>query len=109
MLAHKLVRYGIGGRTVQELSDEMTVDEFLRWAAFSSLEPFGDDRNDWHFARLLEQTYNMNRGKSKASKPAKAFLLEFRQTGKEMSLQEMEMALMMRFAAMGGRFPEQKH
>jgi hypothetical protein len=47
----------------------------------------------------------MNRGKSKASKPAKAFLLEFRQTGKEMSLQEMEMALMMRFAAMGGRFP----
>jgi len=106
MLAHRLVRYGIGGRTVQELSDVMTVDEFLRWAAFSSLEPFSDDRNDWHFARLMEQQYNINRGKGKASKPAKAFLLQFRQTSREMSMQEMEMALMMQFTKMGGRFPE---
>lgn len=106
MLAHKLVRYGIGGRTVQELSDTMTVNEFLRWAAFSSLEPFGDDRNDWHFARLLEQQFNMNRGKGKASKPPKAFLLQFRQHSREMTLEEMEMALMMQYAAMGGRFTE---
>ena len=106
MLAHKLVRYGIGGRTVQELSDTMTVNEFLRWAAFSSLEPFGDDRNDWHFARLMEQQFNMNRGKGKASKPAKAFLLKFQQHSREMTLEEMEMALMMQYAAMGGRFPE---
>lgn len=106
MLAHKLVRYGIGGRTVQELSDTMTVNEFLRWAAFSSLEPFGDERNDWHFARLMEQQFNMNRGKGKASKPAKAFLLQFRQHSREMTLEEMEMALMMQYAAMGGRFPE---
>jgi hypothetical protein len=107
MLAHKLVRYGIGGRTVQELSDGMTVSEFLRWAAFSSLEPFGDEREDWHFARLLEQAYNMHRGKSKSRKPAKSFLLEFKKSGREMTIQEMEMALMTRFAAMGGRFPEQ--
>lgn len=93
---------------MQELSDTMTVDEFLRWAAFSSLEPFGDERNDWHFARLLEQTYNMNRGKGKASKPAKTFLLQFRQQSREMTIEEMEMALMMQYAAMGGRFPSQK-
>ena len=91
---------------MQELSDVMTVSEFLRWAAFSSLEPFSDDRNDWHFARLMEQQYNINRGKGKASKPAKAFLLQFRQTSREMSMQEMEMALMMQFTKMGGRFPE---
>lgn len=93
---------------MQELSDTMTVDEFLRWAAFSSLEPFGDERNDWHFARLLEQQFNMNRGKGKASKPVKAFLLTFRRQSREMSLEEMEMALMMQYAAMGGRFPGQK-
>lgn len=91
---------------MQELSDTMTVDEFLRWAAFSSLEPFGDDRDDWHFARLLEQNYNTHRGKGKSRKPTKAFLLQFRQHGREMSLREMEMALMMQYTAMGGRFPE---
>lgn len=92
---------------MQELSDTMTVDEFLRWAAFSSLEPFGDTRNDWHFARLLEQNYNMHRGKGKASKPPKAFLLEFRRHSREMSIEEMEMTLMMQYAAMGGQFPSQ--
>ena len=89
---------------MQELSDTMTVNEFLRWAAFSSLEPFGDERNDWHFARLMEQNYNINRGKGKASKPAKAFLLRFRHHSREMTLEEMEMALMMQYAAMGGKF-----
>ncbi|MCA9974239.1 MAG: DUF4035 domain-containing protein [Anaerolineales bacterium] len=87
----------------------MTVNEFLRWAAFSSLEPFGDERNDWHFARLLEQTYNIHRGKDKSSKTAKEFLLTFQQKSREMTMQEMEMALMMRFAAMGGRFPTKAH
>lgn len=104
MLAHRLVRYGIGGRTVQELSDVMTVDEFLRWAAFSALEPFGDERTDWHFARLMEQQFNMNRGKGKSSKPAKVFLLQFRQHSREMTIEEMEMALMMQYVNMGGQF-----
>lgn len=104
MLAHTLVRYGIGGRTVEELNDGMTVDEFLRWAAFSSLEPFGDGRADWHFAQLMAQQFNLNRGK-KGSKSAKSFLLHFQQQDREMSIEQMEMALMARFAALGGSFP----
>jgi hypothetical protein len=104
MLAHKLVRYGIGGRTVQELSDTMDVDEFLRWAAFSSLEPLGDERADWREAAAMAQQHNIHRGKASA-KSAESFLLRFRARDKEMDLREMELALMSQYTALGGEFP----
>ena len=98
MFAHKLVRYGIGGRTVEELIDVMTVEEFLRWMAFFSLEPFGDDRADWHNAMLLAQNYNMNRKKGKRVMTPDRFLLKFKSVDRQsQSMEQMEMALAARF------------
>lgn len=42
---------GIGGQTVAELNETMTVREFLRWAAYAEMYPFGLD--DFNFGRLL--------------------------------------------------------
>ena len=51
----------------------MDVDEFLTWAAYWSLEPPIETRLDAQTAMLQAQAYNMNRGKGKPAKPAKAF------------------------------------
>lgn len=83
----------------------MTVDEFLRWMAFSSLEPFGDDRADWHNAMILAQQANMNRKKGKSPSRPHKFLLKFRREQPGQSMQQMEMALMAQYSAMGGRRP----
>lgn len=74
MLAYRLVYHGIGGRTVEELSDNMTMPEFLTWAAFFNLEPRGDERADWHMAMILSQQANMNRAKGSARAPLSRFL-----------------------------------
>ena len=107
MFAHKLVRYGIGGRTVEELIDVMTVEEFLRWMAFFSLEPFGDDRADWHNAMILAQNYNMNRGKGKRVLTPDKFLVQFRSHKQKQaqSMEQMERALRAQYTAMTGRAP----
>ena len=100
------MRYGIGGRTVDELIDVMTVDEFLRWMAFFSLEPFGDDRADWHNAMILAQQYNMNRKKGKRPLSPDRFRLQFRHVTKPaQSLEHMEMALRARYSKMQGKRP----
>jgi hypothetical protein len=101
MFAHKLVRYGIGGRTVAELDECMSTDEFLRWMAFFSLEPFGDDRADWHNAMILAQTYNMNRKKGKRPMTPDKFRLQFKHvTTPAQPIEQMELALRARFTAM---------
>jgi len=51
LLAHRLVQAGIGGRTVAELNQTMTVGEFQRWQAYDVMYPFG--RDDVNFGRLL--------------------------------------------------------
>jgi hypothetical protein len=38
------------GRTVEELDASMTTDEFYQWIAYSTLEPWGEDRADWRSA-----------------------------------------------------------
>jgi hypothetical protein len=45
------VAAGIGGKTVDELNEAMTVSEFQRWEAYYSMFPFGND--DLNFGRLL--------------------------------------------------------
>ena len=52
LFAHRLVANGIGGRTVAELNENMTVAEFARWEAFDQFFPVGYD--DLHFARLMQ-------------------------------------------------------
>ena len=61
---------------MEELVNTMTVDEFLRWMAFSSLEPFGDDRADWRSAMIMAQQANMNRKKGRAAYKPDRFLLQ---------------------------------
>jgi hypothetical protein len=103
-MAFKLVRYGIGGRTVEELNERMTLDEFIGWMAFSALEPFGDDRADWHNAMILAQQANMNRKKGKSPYTPDRFLLRFRQQRKPtQSMDDMKSALMAQYRAMGGK------
>lgn len=74
MLAYRLVYHGIGGRTVEELIEVMTYDEYITWAAFFSLEPRGDERADWHTAMVMAQQANMNRGKNTPRLPPSRFL-----------------------------------
>jgi hypothetical protein len=98
------VRYGIGGRTVEELFDVMSGNEFFYWMAFSALEPFGDDRANWHNAMILSQQANMNRGKGKPAYKPDKFLLRFQSNSRpEQNIQQMEMALKAQYFAMGGK------
>jgi len=81
----------------------MSLDEFIGWMAFSALEPFGDDRADWHNAMILAQQANMNRKKGKAAYKPDRFLLSFKSVKPEQSMQQMEMALRAQYRAMGGK------
>ena len=96
------MRYGIGGRTVAELDNEMSPVELLRWMAFFSLEPFGDDRADCHNAMILAQQYNMNRGKGKARKTPDKFVLKFTRS-KEQSMDQMKASLAGIYYGIGGK------
>lgn len=102
MLAHRLVAQGIGGRTVQELSDTMDVEEFLRWAAYAAVEPFGEQRQDVRNAMLMALTANLQRPKGKAAIPVEKFLPKFRQR-RPMTMDELERALDAQYFALGGK------
>ena len=71
--------------------------------AFSALEPFGDDRADWHNAMILAQQANMNRKKGKSAYQPGKFLLRFRREKPTQNMQQMEMALKAQYVAMGGK------
>jgi len=65
LLAHRLVQAGIGGHTVAELNETMTVGEFLRWQAYEDMYPFGyDDVNTGRLLHLWASIYP-----SKGSRP----------------------------------------
>lgn len=81
LLAYRLVAHGIGGRTVRELRDGphandagMDYDEFLTWAAYTSMFPFPEDRADLHAGMLMAQQYNMHRGKNSPARKASDFI-----------------------------------
>lgn len=50
MFAHRLVEAGVGGRTVDQLNENMTVSEFLRWKAYDQMFPMGF--TDLQFGKL---------------------------------------------------------
>jgi len=58
LFAHRLVANGIGGRTVLQLADNMTVDEFIDWQAYYTIEPFGTE--NLNAARQLHLLYQIN-------------------------------------------------
>ena len=64
MLRHRLaLRLG---RTIEELEEALTADEFFRWKAFNLIEPVGDDRMDILIGLLASVVANTNGNKSTA-------------------------------------------
>ena len=81
----------------------MSDNELFYWMAFSALEPFGDDRADWHSAMSLAQQANMNRKKGKSAYKPDRFLLKFKSAVQGQNMHQMESALRAQYYAMGGK------
>lgn len=57
--------------SVREAQAKIDSKEFLRWMAFSRLEPFGQQADDVRFARLAALIANVNRDPKKKASPFK--------------------------------------
>lgn len=53
------------GKTVEELTSTLTVNELNEWKLYESVEPFGEIREDWRIGFLLAVFLNTMRGKNK--------------------------------------------
>ena len=61
----------LGGMTVAELKERMTHAEFIRWIAYSRMEPWGYDMDNWRAGLIASTMANVNRGrKGKSYKPS---------------------------------------
>lgn len=56
-------------RTVAELRDEMSWEEFQCWAAFDAIEPIGGRRDDLLAAHWMATFVNMHRDREKNPEP----------------------------------------
>jgi hypothetical protein len=62
---------GLLGRTVEELLDTMSGEEFMGWCAFYHLEPWGYEAANWRMAVVAATTANYsNRKLKKPLKPS---------------------------------------
>lgn len=86
-----------------ELNETMTVEEFQRWMAFFAIEPLPEVRADWRVAMLLAQQANMNRKKGSSAIPVEKFLPRWEQRRPPQTMQQMELALMAQYSALGGK------
>jgi hypothetical protein len=84
----------------------MSVDEFLRWMAYITIEPLESERADWRAALIMSQQYNMNRKKGTAAKTPQQFLPQFKRPRQANTIEQMEAALWAQYIAMGGQIPE---
>jgi hypothetical protein len=73
MFAYRLVASGIGGQTVGELNNTMTVDEFYDWLAYHSIEPLGTD--NLNAARELQLLMQINSKKGASIPPVEKIKL----------------------------------
>jgi len=64
------------GRTVEELDASLSIDELHQWVAYTSLEPWGDERADWRMAHSNAVMASMWSSSKKKPQP-KDFLLQF--------------------------------
>src|SRR5262249_5007825 len=51
------------GMTVSELSHRLTMAELAEWQAYAALDPFGNERGDYHAALASSTIVNVNRGR----------------------------------------------
>ncbi|MDB4312009.1 DUF4035 domain-containing protein [bacterium] len=56
------------GKTVAELSHELTALEENHWLAYHKRNPFGDERADLRSAQIAQILFNVNVKKEKAKK-----------------------------------------
>ena len=54
----------LGGRTVNELKEVLTAEEFMNWRAYFDLHPFGFMRDNIHSASIASIMANAHRGKN---------------------------------------------
>jgi hypothetical protein len=73
------------GRTVEELDASMTTDEFYQWVAFSSLEPWGEERADWRSAHTNALLSSLL-GSGKKQVKITDYLLKFEQPKSKLKL-----------------------
>lgn len=66
------------GRTVAELDDTLTAEEWLDWLAYSAVEPFGPPRGDLQAGIVASVVVNALRGKKGKTVSPTDFLLQFR-------------------------------
>ena len=62
---HRLVANGIGGQTVQELTEKMSIDEFCQWRTYASFEPLPSDRIEYQISMLRYSLIAANSPKNK--------------------------------------------
>lgn len=88
---------------MDELNAVMDTDEFLTWAAYSSLEPFLEDRADVHTGMVMALQYNMNRSKGKPAKKPGDFIPEWHKAARlEMTTEQLGAVMRAQYLAMGG-------
>jgi len=71
------------GRTVAELESSLGSRELTEWLAYYKLEPFGQERDNWHTGVLASMYANVHKASGKpASKPSD-FIYGAKDTTKE--------------------------
>lgn len=70
---------GYLGKTRKQLLRELDAEELLDWALLEQLEPWGQKRLDWHYARLMACVYTAMgvRKEDKTAYEGKDFVIEF--------------------------------
>ena len=66
------------GRTVSEIEQDMPSSELTEWLAYYRLEPFGQERDNWHSATLASILVNTNRRKNTPAVPPSEFMYKDR-------------------------------
>lgn len=100
MFAHRLVAAGIGGRTVSELSESMSVEEFIRWMAFDDMFPLA--KLNENFARLAHLIASVHTPKN-ASRPRLRDYLLGNPPQQNLTADELEQRLMAQFGGNDAR------
>lgn len=83
-LAYRLAAHH-GFINVDTMLECISFPQLLEWAEYAALELFGEERQDWRFAKLAAELINFQRDRKKhpAPVPVRDFLLRFAEKGQE--------------------------
>lgn len=85
-LAYRLAAHH-GYVNVDTMLEEISFPQFLEWAEYAGIEPFGEERQDWRIAKLSAELINFQRDHKKhpTPVPVSSFLLKFAVPGEVVS------------------------